>query len=306
MVRRMKFYLAAAAFASLPVTTASAENITFGIIGPHEYELPVNFKDFDAFVQYSSTNFADRKFTSNGGLSRQAGNPATGQIAPVSYQSQTVAYTKVVRFISFDSLPNIGFAPEAIIPVLAQTSASGNGVLDFGVADPIFGGATWIKPNKDSTFGFQTFITAPIGTPNASTNGYTNISTILYDYQFKNWDIDGNTGGVFYSDQRAPGMARVVPGTKFFTNLRIGYKLNQPSFPIEPFFAIDYQLYTGNKDNFNRPIPFTRNTDLALGAGGVITFSDKYNLTVRYSRSVYGLNDYPTNAVYLKLVSILP
>ena len=184
---------------------------------------------------------------------------------------------------------------------------SGNSANQYGIGDPIFGGAVWVKPNKDSTFGFQTFLQAPIGTKQFTNNYYDNITTIFYDYQARTFDIDGNTGGVFRSDQRVPGQDRLVTGTTFFTDLRVGYKLNVPTIPIEPFLAVDYEFTTGAKDAVTGTNIANSNTaDLALGAGGVFTISDKYSMTIRYSRSVYGLNEPPTNAVYLKFVSILP
>ncbi len=291
MTRRIGVYLAAAALAALP-SVASAENVTFAVIGPHEYELPVNFKDFDAFVQYGFANPTDQTFTANGGLTK------------TTDQDLNVGLTKLVRFITFDGLPNVGFAPEAIVPEI-NSSVSGK-ANQYGIGDPIFGGAAWIKPNKDSTFGFQTFIQAPIGSEMFSNHYYDNISTILFDYQAKHWDLTGDAGGVFRSDERAPGADRVDPGTSGFVNLRIGWKLNQPQIPIEPFAALDYEYDTNQKDLVTGLQSAPHTEDLALGAGGVLTISDKYNLTIRYSRSVYGVNELPTNAVYVKFVSILP
>ena len=302
MTKGFAKYLALAMLAALPATTARAENVTFAVIGPHEYELPVNFKDFDVFVQYGFSNFTDRTFDAHSNLEK------------IPHQDLNVGLTKFVRFITFDSLPNVGFAPEAIIPEINANNGAGSHL--YGIGDPIFGGAVWVKPNKDSTFGFQTFITAPIGTTAFSNHYYSNISTILYDYQAHSWDLTGNTGATLRSDQRAPGADRVREGTTFFTDLRLGYKLNQPAIPFEPFFAIDYEFTTGSKNTVtNQPLTtvlpngqvlYSNTTDLALGAGGVFTISDKYSLTLRYSRSVYGLNEPPTNAVYMKFVSILP
>ena len=306
MAFRFAKHLALAMMAALPASIARAENVTFAVIGPHEYELPVNFKDFDVFVQYGFTNFTDQTFDSHSNLQR------------TPHQDLNVGLTKFVRFITFDGLPNVGFAPEAIIPEINANSGSGSNI--YGIGDPIFGGAVWVKPNKDSTFGFQTFITAPIGTKNFTNNYYSNITTIFYDYQAHSWDLTGNTGGTFRSDLHSysptTGSVHLNEGTTFFTDLRLGYKLNQPSIPIEPFIGIDYEFTTGSRNaNTGQPLaptivngqPIYSNTaDLALGAGGVITISDKYSLTLRYSRSVYGLNEPPTNAVYMKFVSILP
>ena len=292
MIRYIGAGLATILLALSPLSRALAENVTFAVIGPHEYELPVNYKDFDAFVQYGFANPTTQTYGANGGLNKMPN------------QDFNVGLTKFVRFISFDSLPDIGFAPEAIIPEINLNS--GGGANQYGVGDPIFGGATWIKPNKNSTFGFQTFITAPIGTKNFTSNYYSNISTILYDYQFKTWDIDGDTGGTFRSTQRAPATAAINTGTTFFTNLRIGYKLNIPSIPLEPFAALDYEYDTKYKNATTNVTTTPHMEDLALGLGGVYTISDKYSFTMRYSRSVYGVNEPPTNAVYVKFVSILP
>ena len=301
-MKRLAKYLALAMLAALPATSARAVNVTFAVIGPHEYELPVNFKDFDVFVQYGFANFSNQTFDAHGNTQH------------IPNQDFNLGLTKFVRFITFDGLPNVGFAPEAIIPE-AQIN-NGNGSNIYGIADPIFGGAVWVKPNKNSTFGFQTFIQAPIGTSNLTNHYYDNITTIFYDYQARTWDLTGNTGGVFRANSHQNGVQSVAEGTTFFTDLRLGYKLNQPSIPIEPFVAVDYEFTTGSRNAATGAPPpptfvngqaiYSNTSDLALGAGGVITISDKYSLTLRYSRSVYGLNEVPTNAVYMKFVSILP
>ena len=61
MNRTMKIaralWLGATALASLVATQAQASDITFAVIGPQEYNLPVNFANpFNAFVQYGEYN----------------------------------------------------------------------------------------------------------------------------------------------------------------------------------------------------------------------------------------------------------
>lgn len=58
---------AAAGFGPAP---AQAANITFAVIGPHEYELPVNFDPFNVFVQYGLQNYASQAYDNSGGLVR--------------------------------------------------------------------------------------------------------------------------------------------------------------------------------------------------------------------------------------------
>ncbi len=278
---------------ALQTTTAEAADITFGIIGPREYELPVNYKDFVAFVQYSGTNSTSQFFDNKGNL--------TG----VPRQDLTVGLSKFVYFTTIDALPGVGIALEAIVPEIYLGTRGGKE--RFGFGDTIWGFATWIKPTENSTFGFQSFIQAPIGGDYFTNRYYANYSSILFDVQGEHLSFTGDVGGVFRGDQDPAGLGgvRVNPGTTFHTNLRLGYKLGIPTLPVEPFVALDYQYNTTARITAtNAVIPNSRNQDLALGAGLAFLYDPKQSFTIRYSRSVYGENTYATNAVYLKYVYI--
>lgn len=277
---------------ALQGTAAVASDITFGILGPREYELPVNYKDFTVFVQYGQVNRTAQFFDNNGNLTRQP------------QQTLGVGLSKFVYFTTFDALPGVGFAIEAILPEVYFSQRGGPD--QFGAGDTIWGFATWIKPTENSTLGFQSFIQAPIGTDNFTNRYYANYSSILFDHQSKYFSFTGNVGGVFRGNQDpVPGGVRVNPGTTFHTNLRLGYKLDIPSVPIEPFLALDYQYNTVTRVTAtNAPIPFSNNQDFALGAGLAFLYDPKQSFTIRYSRSVFGQNTSPTDAVYLKFVYI--
>ncbi len=274
-----------------PHGSASAADITFAVIGPREYELPVNYKDFFAFVQYGQFNSSSQYFDARGNLTSQP------------RQNLAVGLSKFVYFTTFDSLPGVGIAFEAILPEAYLGVRGGGEQLGFG--DTIWGVATWIKPTENSTLGFQTFLQAPIGTDNFTNNYYANLSSILFDVQGERFSFTGDAGGIFRSEQNAPGQPRINPGMTFHTNLRLGYKLNEPKFPVEPFLSLDYQYNTASDLALSHLIiPNSHGQDLALGAGLAWFYDPKQSITVRYSRSVYGVNMTPTNAVYLKYVYI--
>ena len=270
---------------------AMAENITFAILGPREYELPVNYKDFTVFVQYGLGNFTSQQFDAKGNLGK------------VPHQELGVGLSKFVYFTTFDSLPGVGFALEAIQPEV-HVGTQGSRSYD-GFGDTIWGFATWIKPTENSTLGFQSFIQAPIGEYYLTNNYYANYSSILFDAQSQYLSFTGDVGGIFRSRQDTPGAAPVDPGTTFHTNLRLGYKLNMPSVPIEPFVAVDYEFNTQARFAQTRAvIPNSRNQDLALGAGLAFLYDPKQSFTIRYSRSVYGENTRPTDGIYIKYVYV--
>jgi hypothetical protein len=270
---------------------AAAADITFAVIDGHEYDLPVNYKDFFAFVQYGQFNSTSQFFDARGNLN---GAPR---------QNLAVGLSKFVYFTTIDALPDVGFAIEAILPEIYLGTRDAKE--RFGFGDTLWGAATWIKPTPNSTLGIQTFLQAPIGGDYFSNHFFANYTSILFDVQGKDFSLTGDVGGVFRSEQNAPGAASVNPGTTFHTNLRLGYKLNMPTLPVEPFLALDYQYNTAARlASTNAIISNSRNQDLALGAGLSFFFDPKQNLSIRYSRSVYAENASPTNAVYLRYLYI--
>lgn len=276
----------AAAVGAVGAGPVWAEDITFAVIGPHEYDLPVNFKPFNVFVQYGEANFSSQAFDRN------------GQIVNAPHQQLAVGLSKYVHFWTFAEIPNVGFAYEVIVPeVHIQT----DGARDVnGVGDTLTGPALWFKPTENTTLGFQSFFTAPIGTSQVTNNYFSNYSSIFYDYQGKWFDITGNTGGIFRTDRRGPGLTPLQEGTTFHTNLRVGLKTNTV---LEPFVGIDYDTTTSNVDRTTGlAIPLSSHRDLAAGGGVMMTMSKDINLTLRYSRSIAGANTYLTNAGYLKFV----
>jgi Putative MetA-pathway of phenol degradation len=217
-----KRYLAAAVgFQSLCMMTLApqtsyANNITFAVIAPHEYELPVEYDDFSVFVQYNQINSSGKFYNDNGDLVNVPGK-----------QNLYVGLSKYVYFTTFDAMPGVGWAFEAIVPEVHI------GIHDApnlnGVGDPIFGFATWIKPTPNSTLGVQSFLQPPIGSKEVSNNFWTNLSSVLFDIQFERISFVGDVGVVIPFAEEDRKLFGLRPGDSFHTNLRWGYKLNDPN-----------------------------------------------------------------------------
>ncbi|ACK52614.1 conserved hypothetical secreted protein [Methylocella silvestris BL2] len=282
--------LLAAAFAvGLGASPALADNITFAVIGPHEYDLPVDFKPFNVFVQYGENNTGNRAFDKY------------GNSVPGSGQNQFVGLSKYVYFWCFPNITDIGFAYEVITPEVGVTGpGTGSGVR--GVGDTLTGPAMWFKPTPNSTLGVQNFVQVPVGMKDV-TNGYwANYASIFFDAQWPIASLTGNLGVVTRSNQYLPnGSPEAVPGTTYHFNVRLGW-VNATIF--EPFLALDWQTQSSAYQVENGLILAPHSQETALGAGVMFKFSPTMSLTVRYSHSVEGKAVTMTNAGYFKLAYV--
>jgi hypothetical protein len=266
---------------------AQASGITFDVIGPHEYELPVDYKPFNVFVQYAYRNDDGQAF---------AGNGAT---VPGAHTQTVVGLSKYVRFWSSEHLPGIGLAYEVIQPEI-RVDGTNTGVGGFG--DTITGPAIWFKPTPNSTFGFQTFMSIPIGTSSVTNNYWANMSSFLYDYQWESVSFTGDTGAVFRSDRHLTGSNDLSEGTTYHNNWRFGWK---NSSMIEPFFAFDWQTTGKNIDQkTNLAVYGSNSNEVALGGGLMFKIADDWSITGRYSHGVQGKNTPVTDSINLKLVRV--
>lgn len=278
--------LRALLLAPLAAQPALASDITFAVIGPQEYNLPVNFQPFNVFVQYGEFNRQTQSWNASGGL-YGAGN-----------SNLYVGLSKYVRFFTLDALPNVGLAYEVIVPEVLITSSEPN---VGGVGDPLTGPAAWIKPNANSTFGVQSFVQMPIGASAVSNHYWANYSTIFFDWQSDLLSFTGDAGAVFRSIQSAPDSPRVFPGTSIFANLRLGWKAT--SF-WEPFLAFDWQTNAEAKYADSGLTANAASGETALGVGVMAHFSAAASFTVRYSHDVQGYNTVGTNGAYVKFAYV--
>jgi len=268
-------------------TTVAASGIPLNVIGPHEYALPVNYEPFNAVAQYSYVQTDNKAFDS-------AGTKVSG---PDTFTA--VGFTKYVRFFTFKSLPDVGFAWEFLLP---EISVQKTGLSVTGLGDPLTGFAVWMKPGKNSTVGVQSFLSIPVGAEAVSDKTWGSLTTLVGDLQLGDLNVDGQTGYIFKSLRHQTGADDVDPGSTFHANLRLGYRANQY---LEPFLAADYQT-TGSSTNetTGTAIPNSASNELSAGGGFVVHFTNPMSLTVRYDYGIDGKNTPVTNAFHFKLAYI--
>ncbi|GAB3590789.1 transporter [Acetobacter peroxydans] len=264
-----------------------AADITLGIIGPHEYDLPVDFKPFNVLVQYGDGNAAGNAYNGSG-----------ERVAAHGGGHSWSGMTKYVHFRTFDAIPHVGFAFELI---QTESYVLADGKNYGGLGGTIVGPAAWFKPNKHSTFGFQTFMVTPSGSRDALASHYwSNISSLIFDYEWEHFSFDGDVGTVVASTKHEPGQHAFSPGVVFYSNLRFSWKATKL---IEPFFAFDWQNAGGTYDQtLGQDVRDTSSREVASGLGIMFNISRSVSVTARYSHSVEGRNTPETDAYYLKLL----
>lgn len=267
--------------AALGCTAAAQAQVTFDVIGPHEYDLPVGFEPFNVFVQYATFQDSSRLWTAGGDRTR---TPRSDVI---------VGLSKYVRFWSPESNPNIGLAYEIIVPEVGIRTGSTNSSVS-GIGDPLTGPAVWYKPTPGSTLGFQTFMQVPIGDEDVGGgDGWKNYSSFFWDLQAGKVSYTADAGFVFFGKSTA---ADATPGTIFHTNHRVGYSIGDV---IEPFLALDYErqaAWTNKATNVRN----ARNDELTVGVGVMFKYYGNQSLSVRYSHGIDGENRSATDSVNLK------
>lgn len=267
--------LAAAVF-FIPVGAAQAQT-TFDVIGPREYELPVDFEPFNVFVQYATVQENDRAFDADGERVDGSGSQAI------------TGLSKYVRFWSPASKRNIGVAWEVIVPEVAiRNRAAPEGDRHIsGLGDPMTGFAIWYKPKQNVTLGFQSFVQIPVGTDRVSDTNWKNLSSFFWDWRLgEKFGWTGDAGAVWQS-RRDSG---IKPGLAYHTNNRFAYRANQR---LEPFIALDAEYADGKDD-------LPDGWALDGGAGLMVhTFSNQ-SITLRYSTSIDGKNHSVNDSLNLK------
>jgi opacity protein-like surface antigen len=264
-----------------------ASGIPLGVVGPHEYALPVNYESFNAVAQYAFVQTDNMAFDSTG---RRVSGPGT---------FTAIGFTKYVRFFAFKSHPDVGFAWEVLEP---EISVQGPGVSATGLGDPLTGLAVWMKPTRNSTVGVQSFLSIPVGAEAVSDKTWGSLTTLVGDVQLGDLDIDGQVGFIFKSVRHQTGAKDVDPGSTFHANLRTGYRVHEY---LEPFVAVDYQTTGTSKDDVTgKDIAVSASNELTVGGGLMVHFSSPMSLTMRYDYGVDGKNTPVTNAFYFKIAYI--
>lgn len=277
---------ALALYAMALAVPADAEDIIFAGISPHEYDLPVDFGSFDAFVQYGEYNKGSHRYDADG---RRERGPDTDLV---------VGLTKYGHFWSIDSLPGVGFAYLYIQP---EARVTGPGFKASGFGDPLTGVAAWMKPSKNSTLGVQTYVSIPVGNDQVTSDYWANFTSVFFDIEHPLGSIGGNVGAVFKGN-RNNGVAPVIDeGNSYHANIRASLKASRL---IEPFLAFDWQKNDASRYRDDAGLASPAGHDTALGVGTMLHFSAKTSFALRYSRSIDGRNVTGTNAAYMKFAHI--
>lgn len=276
------------AFAAALVSTHAAAQVTFDVIGPHEYDLPVGYQPWNVFVQYVTIQDNDRAFDDGGDrvhLDRDS--------------TSVVGLSKWVHFFTVDSLPNVGMGFEVIQPEVStrlDATDVSNAKTSSGFGDTLIGYAIWYKPTEGSTLGLQTFLQMPIGGDEVSDTNWKNLTSLLWYVPFGHgFGWTGDAGFVFQS----PRDDGVHPGTTVHTNNRIGYKATDL---LEPFLAVDYE-HTG-KGSIRGGGDTAESHVLDLGAGVMFNLYKNQSLALRYSHSIEGENHGSNNSINIKYVYV--
>ncbi|MBN9695490.1 MAG: transporter [Zoogloea sp.] len=256
------------------LTLPAAAQTTFDVIGPHEYDLPVDFQPFNVFVQYAYMQRNNRSFDGSGNRVKGSGSDAL------------VGLSKYVRFWTPDFNRKIGLAWEVIVPEISLRNDRNN-TQASGIGDPMTGFAIWYKPRTDLTLGFQSFVQMPAGSTEVSDRNWKNLSSAFWDWRLTDklgWTA--NAGFVFQGKRTD----NLLPGTVFHTNQRLGYRVSPL---LEPFLALDYERSrsTATMDGGHA---------LDAGAGMMFHTFDNQSITLRYSKSVSGENHSANNSFNVK------
>ena len=272
-----KSLLAALFLAFAPSAQAQ---IIFDVIGPHEYDLPVDFDPFNVFVQYGYVQNDSKFWDANG--NKVAGSGAR----------RTVGLSKYVHFWTPNFNRNIGLAWEVIQPEISVRNRNAPNPDDrnaSGFGDTITGFAAWYKPTPASTLGIQSFIQIPWGDKDVSDTNWKNLTSLLW-YTPLGYGFDWT--GDFGFQWQSPRVDGVQPGTSLYTNNRFGYRVNTW---LEPFLALDYE-HTDSFDN----VPESWSWD---GGIGLMVFTyEGQSITARYSTSLKAQNHSHNNSWNLKYV----
>lgn len=254
--------------------------VTFDVIGPHEYDLPTNFaKPFNIFVQYVESQSTSK--TWDAGKDKQN----------VSRTSVLVGLTKYVRLWTLDANPDIGLAWEVIVPEIGVRNNAAN-TSTGGFGDPLIGPVIWYKPTANVTLGALALVTPPVGDPDVG--GGDQFTYHLTPF----WHV--NAGKLAYTGQigaKVFGHSSKLNGKQgnlIYTNHRFGYRVTEL---FEPFLSLDQETQSSSSVNL-------KSSESAVGVGAMFHYYGNQSLTFRYAKGVAGENHSVTDIFNIKYVYV--
>ena len=268
----------AAIFLSTHIGTANAQ-VTFDVIGPHEYDLPVGMKKpVDIFVQYFETQNTDKMYNNN------------GDKVSVPQTNLTIGLTKYVRLFSLESHPEIGLAWETIVPEIGVRNETA-GTSAGGLGDPLTGPVIWYKPTPNSTLGALALVTVPIG--DSAVGGGDQWTyhpfTTFWHVNMDKFAYTGQIGfQIFGHSSRLGGKQ----GDIIYTNHRLAYRATDW---FEPLVSLDYEEQKSSAFNLS-------SNEMTLGIGAMLHYFGNQSLTLNYSKGVDGKNHSVNDSFHAKYV----
>ncbi|MDP3325908.1 transporter [Hydrogenophaga sp.] len=260
--------------------TANAQ-VTFDVIGPHEYDLPVGMKKpVDIFVQYFETQRTDKMYNNN------------GDKVNVPKTNLTIGLTKYVRLFSLESYPEIGLAWEAIVPEIGVRNNTA-GISAGGLGDPLVGPVIWYKPTPNSTLGVLALVTVPIG-DSAVGGGDQWTYHPFSPFWHVNMGKFAYTGMVGFQTFGHSSRQNGKQGDILYTNHRLGYRVNDW---FEPLVTLDYEKQKSSALTLS-------SNEMTVGLGAMFHYWGNQSLTLNYSKGVDGKNHSVNDSFHAKYVFV--
>lgn len=272
-------------FFSITQPALSAPPPTYSVISPSEFNLPVAKpgKGINFFFQNAVYTNDNKSYNNNGD---KVNNP-TGN-------DTELGVTRFGRLFSFKSTPDIGYYWEVLLPEV-HINAAGKGGSVSGLADPLGILAIYTRPTKNFLIGMENGFTAPIGNNDLTYNYYTYQPNIIFDYHSSTgFGVDGLVGFAFKTHN---DNTDTNPGTDFYADLRLRYKLNHW---ISPALSYDYQQTHGVSGAHNAAYQ-----DI-VGGGAKLFFNKSHTLSgsIAYRVGVAGKNTVRVNGPYARFVAL--
>lgn len=261
---------------------AAAAGIPSAVIGPHEYDLPLDFTPIGEVEIYGSVNSNEQAYASNGDQTKGPDGVSTLLLPKFAYLAPLGRH--------------LGYELEALVPV---EQIVGPHPQPLGVGDPIFTPVLWFKPTGATTLGADLLIQPAWGQSRDSSHNLVLTPTLLYDANWRGFNFDGDIGLSLPSghDHEIDGIRN--PANTVFANLRLAYRV-VPGW--EPFLSTDWQSTGHGHNDAGLSVADSNSRELALGAGVMWSPSSASSVMVNYSHTVSGANVVQTNALYFHYV----
>jgi len=262
------------------IQNSEAGLIPYSVIGVNEFNLPIKYEPFNAFLSYN--------------IYRDEGKAWEGESGA---RGTFLTVEKYARFFRIDALPEVGFLWEAVVGAGSLTNK--NDTSNTGMIDAQTGFLAWIRPTPNLVTGFEYFLYLPVGSNELSGHSFDNSIAFCTNYKLAGFTLDGDFGYKIRGDYRHDGV-HAEQGDTFFGNLSLAYQFMKN---IEPMLKLDYQATGPGKDTAT-DVKTSGSEELALGIGNHFTLTDKLSGDIWYTHGFTGRNTTKTNSVYVKIAYV--